>query len=179
MLMRWFGLEVVGFRGGGMILDPPWIFLLPVTMRMTPILHITPQLVLPVNFLSGKSCLVTLINLINDLHGQVLIAASLTPVVVAQPSINSLDLLFVIAMPSFKNRGTFSHVLPPAPFAGSKIYYKAAITVQHLLDGVGSSSVSACECFPLFNNRTGNPAPRTFEAPSQIPCIFFLYFLSE
>ena len=165
--------------GGGWYSDSRWVLLLSITMCMTPILNIPPQLVLPKYFLSSQACMVTLLNLVNYLHWKIQVATPISPIVVAQPPIHPLDLLFMVTMSSFENGGTFSHILPLALFAGGKINYKTAVAVQPLLDGVGSPSVSTCEGGPLLKNRAGNPATSTSEATSIPLCVFFLHFLSE
>ena len=82
---------------------------------MTPILHITSQLVLPENFPVSQCLLVPLFYLVNYLDRKILISTSpLATIVVAQPTILSFDLLFMIGVPLFEGGGAFSHILPPA-----------------------------------------------------------------
>ena len=98
-------------------------------MCMTPILNIPPQLVLPIHLLPSQSSMVTLLNLVNYLNREVGITATITPIMVPQPPIHPLDLLFMVTMSSFENGGTFSHILPLALFAGGKINNKTAVAV--------------------------------------------------
>ena len=69
-----------------------------------------------------------------------------------------LDLLFVVTVSHFKGGLALPHILTPTSTTGSKVDYKTASAIQFLFDLICSASVGALECYPLLNNRAGNPA---------------------
>ena len=148
-------------------------------MRLASILHISTQLILPVDFLSCQGFMVTILHLFYKLNWYTWVATPLAAIMVTKSPILFFDFLFVITMTLFEWGGTFSNILASTFLTSTKIDKKGTVSVQSLSNWIGPLCVSACKFIPLLHNRTGNPAPATLETSWFLITVFSFIFLCD
>ena len=99
-------------------------------MSIPTIFNEAAQLVLPIDFQVSQGFLVPQCHLVDDLHGEILIATSgRTTVVLTQAPSAFLDLLLVVTVAGFKRCLGFTHILPSAFVASSRVNDITTLTI--------------------------------------------------
>ena len=91
--------------------------------------------------------MVALLNLVNNLDGEVLVPTPIfTTIMVAQSTNSVLYLLLVSAVPPFKRSCGFPNVLTFTSIASSQVDNEGTVTGQILSDGVNFLGVGTLKC---------------------------------
>ena len=125
-------LELLPGGWGGKNTPPPsWLFFLSSTVCITPILDVTPQLILPVYFLIFKGSCVSLWHFFNDLNWDVLVTTPPSSIMLSKTPYFLLDFLLMITVSHLKGGLTFPNILPLTFFTSGKVNYKTAVDLNY------------------------------------------------